>query len=129
MPHRGAVTEEQAMIAELEEEKSLKDRDAPELLTGSIAEKMKHDQEKLTAVFSHPETTLNVKQLRRLGSTTGKRTGPRSILVTCNDVFTRNFVLRAASALRTFPENGVFISLCYHRPTQNLNKICSKKTP
>ena len=62
VPHRGAVTEEQAMIAELEKEKSLKVRDVPELLTGSIAEKMKHDQKKLTAVFSHLETTLNVKQ-------------------------------------------------------------------
>ena len=81
-----------------------------ELGTGSAAEKMKHDHEKSAAIFSHRGAPWNVKQLRRLGSVTGRLNGSRSLLVICNDTFTRNFVLKLASALKTFPENGVFIS-------------------
>ena len=81
-----------------------------ELGTGSAAEKMKHGHEKSAAIFSHRGAPWNVKQLRRLGSVTGRLNGSRSLLVICNDTFTSNSVLKLASALKTFHENGVFIS-------------------
>ena len=54
VPHRGAVTEEQAMIAELEIEKSLKVWGVPELLTGSIAEKNETRPRKIDRGFLSP---------------------------------------------------------------------------